>query len=96
MKDQAYQVQWMLADELDEYKGRGNAYMNDNIQEIQDLYRDKRQKKELERGRVKDEKVILIKPYKESTTISKTTESSFIYEEIRNLEQFMKFVYSPT
>jgi len=32
----------MLADELDKYKGRDNAYMNDNIQEIQDLYKDER------------------------------------------------------
>jgi len=50
----------------------------------------------LERGRVKDEEVILIKPYGKSTTTSKTTESSVIYEEIRNLEQFMKFIHSPT
>jgi len=60
------------------------------------LYRDKRQKKELERGRVEDEEVILIKPYEESTTTSKTTKSSFIHKEIRNLEQFMKFIHSPT
>jgi len=60
------------------------------------LYRDKRQKKELERVRVEDKEVILIKPYEESTTTSKTTESSFIHKEIRNLEQFMKFVHSLT
>ena len=44
-------------------------------------------------GRIEDEEVILIKLYKESTT---TTKSSFIYEEIKNLEQYIKFVYSPT
>ena len=60
--------------------------MDDNIQEIQELYKDVEQKKELNRGRVEDEKVILIKPYKESTTTSKITESSFIYKEIKNLE----------
>jgi len=60
------------------------------------LYRDKRQKKELERGRVEDKEVILIKLYEKSTTTSKITESSFIHEEIRNLEQFIKFIYSPT
>ena len=59
--------------------------MNDNIQEIQELYRDKKQKKELEGGRLEDEEVILIKPYEELTTTSKITESSFIYEEIKNL-----------
>ncbi len=36
----------MLADKLDIYKGRGNTYVNNNIQEIQKLY-----KEEEERGR---------------------------------------------
>ena len=63
MEDWVYQVQWMLADKLDGYKGRGNAYMDNNIQEIQDLYREKEQKKELGKGRVEDEKVIPIKPW---------------------------------
>ena len=86
MKDRAYQIQWMLADELDEYKGRGNVCINNNIQEIQDLYRDEKQKKKLEGERVEDKEVILIKPYKVSTTIFKMTESSFIHNEIKNLE----------
>ena len=34
MKNQIFQVQQMLADELDAYKGRGNTYVDDNIQEI--------------------------------------------------------------
>ena len=90
----------MLADELDRYKGRGNTYMNNNIQEIQDLYKKEEQKKELEKGRVEDEEVILIKPYEALTTTfrttsSKITEMSFIYEEIINLEKYMKFVHSP-
>ena len=90
----------MLADELDRYKGRGNTYMNNNIQEIQDLYKEEEQKKELEKGRVEDEEVILIKPYEALTTTfrttsSKITEISFIYEEIINLEKYMKFVHSP-
>jgi len=29
----------MLADELDRYKERGNQYVDDNIQEIQELYK---------------------------------------------------------
>ena len=28
----------MLADELDKYKERGNTYVDENIQEIQELY----------------------------------------------------------
>jgi len=76
----------MLADELDEYKGQGNQYVDDNIQEIQELYKDVEQKKKSNGERVEDEEVILIKPYEESMTTSKTTKSSFIHEEIKNLE----------
>ena len=34
MDKRAFQVQRMLANELDQYKGKGNKYMDDNIQEI--------------------------------------------------------------
>jgi len=34
MDKQAFQVQRMLADELDHYKEKGNKYVNDNIQKI--------------------------------------------------------------
>ena len=34
MENWVYQIQWMLADKLDEYKERGNKYVNDNIKEI--------------------------------------------------------------
>ena len=78
MEDQAYQIQRILANELYVYKEQGNKYVDDNIREIQDLYRNEEQKKELKRGIVEDEEVILIKPYKVSTITSKTTESSFI------------------
>ena len=40
IEDQAYQVQWMLDNELNEYREWGNQYVDDNIQEIQELYRD--------------------------------------------------------
>ena len=43
----AYQIQQMPADELDEYKERGNKYVNDNIKEIQELYKDDEQRKNL-------------------------------------------------
>ena len=86
----------MLANKLDTYKEWGNKYIDDNIREIQDLYRDEEQKKELGRGIVKDDEVILIKPYKVSTTTFKTTESSFIQDKIKNLEQYIKFIHSPT
>jgi len=34
MENQVFQIQWMLADELDTYKERGNKCMDNNIQEI--------------------------------------------------------------
>ena len=43
MDEQAFQVQRMLADELDWYRGRGNSYVDNNVQEIQDLYMDEKQ-----------------------------------------------------
>ena len=46
MEDCAYQVQYMLADELDAYSGWGNQYMDDNIKEIQELYKDREQTKD--------------------------------------------------
>ena len=46
-------------------------------------------------GRVKEEEVILIKPYKVSELISMKS-SSFIDEEINNLLKYVKFIKSPT
>jgi len=82
----------MLADELDTYKGRSNKYVDKHVQEIQDLYKEKEDKKE---ERVEDEEVILIKLYKvdESTSMTK---SSFIDDEVENLIKYMKFIKSPT
>ena len=79
----------MLADELDQYKGKGNSYVEENIREIQDLYI--REENGEEKDRVEDEKVILVKPYKVSTrTLSSST--SFIMDEVENLLKHMKFV----
>jgi len=80
----------MLVDELDVYKGKRNAYVDSNIQKIQDLYKDKEVKKEKER--VKDEEVILIKLYKVSELTLSTTQSSFITDEVDNLIKYMKFI----
>ena len=55
--DQAFQVQRILADELDQYKERGNSYVDNNIQEIQELYIDKEQQ-EKSKGKVEEEEVI--------------------------------------
>ena len=85
----------MLADELDTYKRRGNKYMDNNIQEIQELYKEKRIKRE--EGRIEDKEVILLKLYKVSKSTSSTTQSSFITDKVNNLLKYMKikFVWAP-
>ena len=39
MENWAYQIQQMLTDELNGYKGRGNKYIDDNIKKIWELYK---------------------------------------------------------
>jgi len=95
MDERALQIQRMLANELDQYKGMGNKYVEENIQEIQELYMDK--EKEKGKGKVEDKEIILIKLYKVSTaTTSLTSQTSFITEEVENLSKYMKFVQIPT
>ena len=99
MENQVFQIQQMLADELDAYKERGNKYMDDNIWEIQDLYEEEEVKRE--EGRIEDKEVILIKPYEVSQLTSSkstllTTQSSFITDEVDNLLKYMKFIQAPT
>ena len=84
----------MLANKLDRYKGRGNSYVDENIQEIQDLYIDEKQQ-EKGKEKEKEEEAILIKPYEVLDSIS-TESSSFIDKEINNLLKHMKFIKSPT
>ena len=91
MEDQVFQIQRMLVDKLDVYKGWGNQYVENNIQKIQDLYKDEESKMESRKGRVKEE-VILIRLYKILESISSTTKSSFINDEVDNLIKYMKFI----
>ena len=95
MENRVFQIQWMLADKLDTYKEKGNVYMEDNIREIQELFKDEESRKE--RGHIEEEEVILVKPYKMSKSSSSTTSTtSFIIEEVENLLKYMKFIQSPT
>ena len=66
--------------------------MNDNIWEIQELFKEEEIKKE--EGRIEDEEVILVKSYKISQFRSLTSSSttSFIMDEVDNLLKYMKFV----
>ena len=83
----------MLADELDQYKGKGNRYVEENIREIQDVYIEEKNKEE--KGVVGEEEVILVKPYEVSTTTSLSS-TSFITDEVKNLFKHMKFVRTPS
>jgi len=84
----------MLAGKLDQYKEKGNKYVDKNIWEIQELYIEEGIQ-DKEKGRIKEKEVILIKPYEVSESTS-TKSSSFIDEEIDNLLKYMKFVKTPT
>ena len=84
------QVQRILADELDQYKRKGNSYVEENIREIQKLYIKEENREE--KGVVEDEEVILVKPYKVSTTISSSSSTSFIMDKVKNLFKYMKFI----
>jgi len=94
MNKWTFQVQRMLADELDQYKGKGNKYVNNNIREIQDLYVEEEKKEE--KGVVESEEVILVRPYKVSSTTSSLSGISFIMDEVENLLKYMKFVKTPS
>jgi len=73
---------------LNAYRGKENSYVDDNIQEIQDLYK--------EEGRIKEKEVILIKPYKVSeSTMMLLAQTSFITDEVENLFKYMKFIPAP-
>ena len=78
---------------MDQYKGKGNEYVEGNIREIQELYI--KEENGEGKGRVKDEEVRLVKPYKVSTTTSSSS-TSFITDEVEHLFRHMKFVRTPS
>jgi len=80
----------MLVDKLDAYKERENIYVDDNIQEIQELFKEEEIKKE--DGRIEEE-IILIKPCEVlESKLSMPSTTSFITNEVENL---LKFIRSP-
>ena len=93
MDDRALEVQRMLEDELDQYKGKGNSYVEENIQEIQEIYIKEENREE--KGRIEDEEVILVKSYEVSTTTSSSS-TSFITDEVKHLFKHMKFIQTPS
>jgi len=73
--DRAFQIQRILADELNQYKGKGDRYVKENIQEIQELYIEEGNKEE--KGVIEDKEVILVKLYKVSMTTSSSSKYKF-------------------
>jgi len=69
--------------------------VDNNIQEIQELYKNKEQEKESNKGRVEDKEVILIRLY-EVLELTSSSKSSFIDNEVDNLIKYMKFICSLT
>ena len=57
MENWAFQIQKMLVDELDRYKGKGNTYVDENIWEIQELYINEKQTKK-EGEKIEEEEII--------------------------------------
>jgi len=94
MDERAFQVQRMLANELDRYKGKGNDYVDSNIKEIQELYMNEEMKED--KGTVENKEVILIRPYKASSKTTSSSTTSFITDEVENLVKHMKFVKTPS
>jgi len=94
MDDRVFQVQRMLANELDHYKGKGNDYVDSNIKEIQELYMEEEKKEE--KGTIENEEVILVCPYEVSSTTTSSSRTSFITDKIENLTKYMKFVKTPS
>jgi len=94
MDERAFQVQRMLADELDHYKGKGNDYVDGNIKEIQELYMNEEVKEE--KGAVENEEIILVRPYEVSSKTTSSSTTSFITDEVENLAKYMKFVKTPS
>jgi len=90
MDERAFQIQRMLADELDRYKGKDNKYVEDNIKEIQELYMNEEINQAQET--IENEEVILVRPYQVESTTTSSSSTSFISNKINNLEKYMKFV----
>ena len=94
MDEQAFQVQRMLADEVDYYREKGNDYVDSNIKEIQELYLNEEIKEE--RGVVENKEVILVHPYEVSSATTSFSSMSFITDEVKHLLKHMKFVQTPS
>ena len=98
MENQAYYIQKLLVDELDNCKEQGSKYTEGYIREIQDTYKQDNQKMkkliENNKRQAQEEEIFLYKPYDIASSRPKTPKSTFIQDEIDNLEKYMKYIQS--
>jgi len=88
-----------LADELDNCKGKENNYVEGHIKEIQNPYKQKdiimKEQDVEKKHQIQDEEVLLYKPYEVDPPRPKTSELTFIQDEIENLKKYIKFMQAP-
>ena len=96
MENQAYHIQKLLADGLNNCKGKENKYTEEYIKEIQDTYKQEDIEMETQdpkgKQQIQDKKVLLYKPYEVNSLKPKTLEPKFIQDKIDNLDKYMKFM----
>jgi len=98
MKNQAYYIQRLLVNKLDNCKGKENKYADRHIKKIQDVYKqDNLEMKKLmvdnkEKQQIQDEEFFLYKPYNVDPPRPKITEPICIQDEINNLEKYIKYM----
>jgi len=98
MEKQAYHIQSLLVDKLDNYKGKGNKYAKEYIKEIQDTYKQEDMVVKMPQNinkKNKEEEVFLYKPYNVDKPRLKTSKPHFIQDKINNLDKYMKYMQSP-
>jgi len=84
MKNQAYHIQQLLVDKLDNCKGKENKYAEEHIKKIQDTYKQEDivikmpQTIDKQKQREEEEEVFLYKPYNVEEPKSKISEPQFI------------------
>jgi len=84
MENQAYHIQQLLVDELDNCKRKGNKYAEEHIKKIQNAYKQEDivmkmpQTIDKEKQRAEEEKVFLYKPYNVDESRSKTSKLQFL------------------
>ena len=100
MENQAYHIQKLLVDELDNCKEKENKYAKGHIKEIQDTYKQedieiKTQESSKGKQQIQDKEVLLYKSYEVKLSKPRILELKSIQDEINNLERYMKFMQSP-